>query len=211
VGRDGQGARDSAAVVRSGPDLATFDTVARLAPLDLAEVEDQGGRRFERRVFSGEDRWGVEPDGTVWVARVATNQIERRSPDGKVTQGERLPDRVLEVTRSDREHFLLQFPEELRSTADRIPVAPIKPPFENAIGTPAGEVWLEKSRSVFDSVRAYQVTDRAGSLSHVVELPSRQGRVIALADTLALIAEQYKEGVRLLLARIPNRPGSAVP
>jgi len=204
--RDGSGARDSAAVVRSDPAMAAFDTVVRLSPLDLAEVEDQGGRRFERRVFSGEDHWGVRPDGAVWVARVYTNMIETHLPDGQVLRGERLPDRVLEVTRTDREHFLMQFPEELRSTADRIPVSPIKPPFENAMDGPGGTVWLEKSRSVFDSVRTYQVTNPDGGLALIAILPSKQGRIIALGDTLALVAEQFRDGVRLMQVRIPAVP-----
>jgi hypothetical protein len=174
-------------------------------------VEDQAGRRFERRVFSGEDHWGVQPDGTVWIARVYQNRIFRLAPDGSVVRGPALPDRVMEVTRTDRQHFVLQFPEELQSTADRLPVAAVKPPFENALAGRDGEIWLEKSRSALDSVRTYQVTDRAGDLSHLVILPSRQGRVIALGDTLALVAEQYKEGVRLMQVRIPRPAAPATP
>ena len=208
-GRDGQ-ARDSAAIVRSDAGMTTFDTLARLSPLDLAEVEDQAGRRFERRVFSGEDHWGVQRDGTVWLARVYQNRIFHLAQDGTLARGPALPDRVMEVTRTDRQHFVLQFPEELQSTADRLPVAAVKPPFENALGGPDGKVWLEKSRSALDSVRTYQVTDRSGGLSHVVVLPSRQGRVIALGDTLALVAEQYREGVRLMQVRIP-RPAPPPP
>ena len=63
--RDGSGNRDSAAVVRLSGDGARVDTVARLSPLDLAEVEEGGVRRLERRVFSGQDRWGVLRDGDV--------------------------------------------------------------------------------------------------------------------------------------------------
>jgi hypothetical protein len=209
-GQNGQ-ARDSAAVVRSDAAMTVFDTVARLSPLDLAAVEDQGGRRFERRVFSGEDHWGVQRDGTVWIARVYQNRIFHLAADGSVARGPALPDRVMEVTRTDRQHFVLQFPEELQSTADRLPVAAVKPPFENALGGPDGEIWLEKSRSALDSVRTYQVTDRAGDLIHVVILPSRQGRVIALGDSLALVAEQYKEGVRLMQVRIPRPAAPAAP
>ena len=40
-GPDGSGNRDSAAVVRVSPDLARLDTVARLAPLDVAEVSGE--------------------------------------------------------------------------------------------------------------------------------------------------------------------------
>lgn len=209
VRRDGSGNRDSAAIVRASADLARFDTVARLSPLDLAEVNDQAGRRFVRRVFSGEDDWGVFPDGTVWVARVYQNYILRRAADGSEREGPRLPDRVLEVSWSDREHFFLEFPEDQRSTAELLPWSPIKPPFERALGTPGGQVWLEKSRIVADSVRTYQVTDPSGALAHEVIYPSRQGRVIALTDSLALVAEQWREGVRLMQVRVPAPPSPA--
>ena len=63
-GPDGQGNRDSAAVVRAGPTAERADTIARLAPLDIAEVTGDAGRRFERRVFSGVDLWGALPNGS---------------------------------------------------------------------------------------------------------------------------------------------------
>jgi hypothetical protein len=208
-GPGGRGLQDSAAVVRSPPDLARFDTVARLSPLDLAEVEDAHGRRFERRVFSGTDRWGVGADGVLWIARVYRHRIQRRTPAGQWSEGPALPDRVIEVSRTDREHFVLQFPEELRAMAERLPYTPIHPPFVQALQTPGGEVWLEKSRPALDTLyQRYQVTDRTGRLSHQVLLRSRTARVIALGDTLALIAEQYRDGVRLMQARIPA-PGAS--
>jgi hypothetical protein len=208
-GRDGSGNRDSAAIVRSSAGFARFDTVARLSPLDLAEVDERGSRRFERRVFSGEDGWGVSADGTVWVARVYQNYVLRRTAAGGEARGDRLPDRVIEVTWSDRDHFLLQFPEDQRSTAEMLPWAPLKPPFEKAIATPGGWVWLEKSRPAVDSVRTYQVVSPEGALSHLVVYPSRQGHVIALTDSLALVAEQFKEGVRLMQVVIPAVPRPA--
>ena len=43
----------------ASPKFERLDTVARLAPLDLAEVMGDAGRRFEQRALSGEDHWGV--------------------------------------------------------------------------------------------------------------------------------------------------------
>lgn len=202
AGRDGSGNRDSAAIVRQG--AARFDTVGRLSPFDLAEVQDVAGRRFERRVFSGQDRWGVLRDGSIWIARVYPNFVVWIDPSGKQVRGEDLPDRVIEVTSTDREHFVSQFPEELRPTAERLPYAPLKPPFENGITAPDGEIWLEKSRPVADSTRTYHLVDRTGALRRVLVLPSRQGHVIAVGDTLALAAEQWRNGVRLMQVRIPR-------
>jgi len=201
-GADGTGNRDSAAVARtgSGPDRA--DTVARLAPLDIAEVVGDAGRRFERRVFSGADQWGVLPDGSLWVARVYGNRVAWRDPSGKWTRGEALPDRVLEVTRYDRELFLRHFPPELRGTAEQLPFAPVKPPFEAGLTGPTGEVWLEKSRAPADSSRRYHVVDRRGNLREEIRVPGR-GRIIAVAPDAVLVAEPARGGMRLLRFALP--------
>ena len=204
AGRDGSGNRDSAAIVRQVPAAARFDTIGKLSPLDLAEIQDAAGRRFERRVFSGADRWGVLRDGTLWIARVYQNFVLWTDPVGKQLKGPSLPDRVIEVTMTDRDQFIQQFPEELRGTAERLPFAPLKPPFENALTAPDGTVWLEKARPVVDSTRGYHQIDRKGALARVLMLPSRYGHVIAVGDTLVLVAEQWRQGVRLMQVRIPR-------
>jgi hypothetical protein len=202
AGPDGQGNRDSAAVVRTGPALEHPDTLVRLAPLDIAQIESESGRRFERRVFSGADCWGVLPDGSVWVARVYDNRVDWRDPKGTWTRGKALPDRVLEVTRYDRELFLRRFPPELRSTAEQLPFAPVKPPFEAGFTSPAGEVWLEKSRAPADSARRYHVVDRQGKLIREIQLTGR-GRILAVGEGVVLAAEPSREGARLLRVALP--------
>ena len=197
AGPDGSGNRDSAVIVRASADFATVDTVARLAPLDLAEVLGEAGRRFEQRALSGEDRWGVVPDGSLWVARVYENRVDWRAPDGEWIRGQSLPDRVLEVTRYDRELFYRRFPPELRSTAERLPFAAIKPPFEAGHTAPSGEVWLEKSRAPADSARRYHVVDRRGRLLREVRVPG-PGRIVAVGADAALVAERLTEGTRFI-------------
>jgi hypothetical protein len=201
-GPDGSGNRDSAAVLRTDSELTRVDTLARLAPADVAEVVGEAGRRFERRVFSGLDRWGILADGSLWVARVYDNRVDWRSPDGTWLRGEPLPDRVLEVTRYDRELFLRRFPPELRRTAQELPFAAIKPPFEAGLTDTAGEVWLEKSRAPADSVRRYHVVDRRGRLVREVRLRGR-GRVIALGHGTALVAEPGPKGTRFVATKVP--------
>jgi hypothetical protein len=201
-GPEGQGNRDSAAVVRTGPGLEAPDTLVRLAPLDIAQVQSDAGRRFERRIFSGTDWWGVLPDGSVWVARVNDNRVDWRDPKSEWTRGRPLPDRVLEVTRYDRELFLRRFPPELRSTAEQLPFAPIKPPFEVGFGAPSGEVWLEKSRAPADSARRYHVVDRQGHLIREIQLFGR-GRILAVAGDAVLAAEPSRDGARMLRLALP--------
>jgi hypothetical protein len=205
-GPDGSGNRDSAAVLRTDAAFTSADTIARLAPLDVAEVVGDAGRRFERRVFGGVDRWGAIADGSLWVARVYENRVDWRTPEGRWREGQALPDRVLEVTRYDRELFIQGFPPELRATAQQLPFAPIKPPFEAAF-TGAGErVWLEKSRAPADSVRIYHVVNREGRLALQVHLPG-SGRILAVSDAAALVSERTPDGTRLLRLALPeSRP-----
>ncbi len=202
AGADGSGNRDSAAVVRVDPAFTKVDTIARLAPLDIAEVVGEAGRRFERRVFSGMDRWGVLGDGSLWVARVYDNRVDWRAPDGKWTRGQPLPDRVLEVTRYDRELFLRKFPPELRATAQDLPFAALKPPFESALAGPPDQVWLEKSRAPADSSRRYHVVNRQGKLVREVRIRG-QGRIVALSIGGALVSEATPNGIRLVAIHFP--------
>jgi hypothetical protein len=201
-GRDGSGNRDSAAVVASSPGFERLDTVARLAPLDLAEVMGDAGRRFEPRALSGRDHWGITPDGSVWVARVSENRVDWRSPDGTWSEGDQLPDRVLEVTQYDRELFYRKFPPELRATAERLPFAAVKPPFEGAFTSPAGTVWLEKSRAPADSARRYHEVNRAGQLIREIRVPG-PGRIAAIGREQVLVAERVPDGTRFIGFALP--------
>jgi hypothetical protein len=201
-GPDGSGSRDSAAIVRTTPDMSRGDTVARLAPLDITEVQSDAGRRFERRVFSGTDQWGALPDGSIWIARVYQNRVEWIDPSGKVTLGEPLPDRVLEVTRADRELFVRTFPPELRSTAEQLPYAAVKPAFESAFTGADGNVWLHKSRSVVDSTGNYHVVDRQGRLRREIRVRG-YARILAAGPSSALGVEADSAGLRLLQFPVP--------
>jgi hypothetical protein len=209
-GPDGSGNRDSAVVVRAEPDFSRVDTVARLAPLDVAEVMGESGRRYERRALSGEDQWGVAPDGSLWVARVYENRVDWRSPDGQWIEGQSLPDRVLEVTRYDRELFYRKFPPELRSTAEQLPFAAVKPPFEAGYTSPSGEVWLEKSRAPADSTRRYHVVDRQGRLLREVRVPG-PGRIVAVGTEAALVAERTTDGTRFIRFPLAAATAAASP
>jgi len=201
-GPDGSGNRDSVAIISMTADLRSVDTVAHLAPADIAEVFGDAGRRFEARALSGSDQWGVLPDGTIWIARVNQNRVDRRGPDGKWSRGEQLPDRVLQVLPEDRDIFLKQFPEELRSTAQKVPFAIIKPPFESAFADPEGNVWLMKSYSLEDSTRSAQVVDPSGRLLKQLEFRG-YGRVVGANQQVAVVAESDSTTHRLLVYRIP--------
>jgi hypothetical protein len=189
---------DSGVVLRIAPDLRRVDTVARLAPYDLAEVREDRGVRMQRRALSGSDTWGVLADGTVWVARVDQNRIDWVAPNGEIRRGRGQPDRVLEVTRADRELFVRQYPPDLRAEAERLPFAIVKPPFERGFTSASGRIWLEKSRAIGDSIRRYHVVDRERGFLGELHLRGL-GRILAVSDGTALVAEVVPDsGTRLV-------------
>jgi hypothetical protein len=196
------GIHDSAAVVRTTPDRQSGDTVAKLAPLDIVEIQGDRGVRFERRIMSGEDAWGVRVDGAGWVARVGQNRVTWFTPDGRNRDGPLLPDRLLPVTQIDRDQFLQEFPPALRSTARRLPFAAIKPAFVAGFTAADGEVWLERSRAPADTTQQYQVIDSTGQLVAAVHIPG-WGRLRAVSMGAALVAEPSDGRTLLLEFEVP--------
>lgn len=178
-GRDGSGNLDSGAVVRwSGG--STIDTVAALAPFGVEKVTRDGAARYERTEFGGLDRWGVHPDGSIWIARVRENQLQQcGSVRGTCRSGPALRDRVLEVTLQDREYFLQRYPEEQRTLARTVPFAIVKPPFDDAFSDRDGTVFLEKSRALTDSARGYAMLAPSGIARQELRLPNAQ-RIIGV-------------------------------
>lgn len=208
--RDGSGNRDSTAIVRADRSLARFDTVATLSPLELAEMTRQNSTRFEQRVFSGNDLWGVWPDGTVWVARRFRNRLETMDARGRATRGPALPDPVYEVTAADRQLYLQSYPPDMRPKETDLAWAIIFPPFLAALTAPDGSVWLEKTKPAADTTRRIQVLDRGGVLRRVFLLQG-QGRLIAVGADKLLIAERFSEGMRLMEIRVPPPVSSSAP
>lgn len=205
-GPDGSGLLDSSWVVRGPADFSTMDTVAWLAPKDVVEVSGQSGKRFEPRLLSGSDEWGANLDGTVWVARVDQNRVDWRSPDGEWTRGSGVPDPVLTVTEGDRQMFLREFPEELRSTVTEIPFAIIKPPFTAVVPDPEGELWFRKTRAYQDTTRLVQEVGRDG-LQRQFYFPG-YGDLMAAGRESILVVETWGEGVRILRYKLVPAPTS---
>ena len=202
AGPDGSGRRDSARVLRLPPDLSRADTVLSLSPLDLALVDGDAGQRYERRVFSGEDAWGVLPDQSLWVARVLANRVDWIGADGKTQKGQPLPDKVFTITPADRQDFLRHFPSELRSAAEKVPVSPVKPPFDRAWTGGDAAVWLEKSRVIPDTIRRYQVIGRDGRLGENIAF-NGYGKALATSPAAVLVKDVQPPGIRFIRMRRP--------
>ena len=192
-GPDGSGNRDSSAVVRFDSPTARPDTVGQLTPLDLAKVVTDQGTRFDRRIFSGEDYWGVLPDGSVWIARHYHNRVDWRDTTGDWHEGRPLMDRILEVTDTDRERFIAAFPPELQRTAGLLQFAPIKPPFVGAFSSNDGHVFLEKSRHIADTMQTYHEVGRDGKFVRAIQVHG-WSKLLAASPTQLLISTPDSAG-----------------
>ncbi len=204
AGPDGSGNRDSALILRRVR-TGAYDTVARLSPLDLAKVQGPSGERFERRVFSGTDKWGIRADGTVWLARVYHNRVDALQPDGTTRKGDPLPDRVLEVSREDRELFVRRFPPELRQTAQQLPFAPVKASFDAAFSDDRDAVWLERSRAAIDTSQSYVVVAPDGKMERLVFVPG-ESQIIAAGGGNVLLWTKQSGGIALRQVALPPAP-----
>lgn len=194
AGPDGGGNLDSGAVVRWTEGAASVDTVAMLAGYDMERVARDGATRYERLVFGGIDHWGVNPDGSVWVARARLNRLEQCGPArGRCTTGPQLPDRVLEVTLQDREYFLQGYPVEQRTLARTIPFSITKPAFERAFAGPDSLIYFEKSRELTDTLRGYQELGPSGVARVELRLPNAQ-RILAIAGDQILAIDPIVPG-----------------
>lgn len=204
LGADGLGVRDSGAVVRADPYLSRFDTLVRLAPPEVTEVNRGGRVRLEARALTGRDRWGVLRDGTLWLARNNQNQVFWYPPGGGApVHTEPLPDPILPVSEMDRQIYIRRYPETNRPNAAMVPFALVKPPFERAFAMPGGRVWLFDSAPALDSVRTFQVADSTGWLFSV-SVPS-YGVALDVTPTEILMGEENPEGVRLLRFAVPEQ------
>jgi hypothetical protein len=202
-GRDGLGVLDSGAVVRVDATLTRFDTLVRLTPPDVIEVEQDGRMRLQRLQLAGIDRWGVLRDGTLWLARVNQNQVFWFAPGSERPAATRpLPDPIIQVTEMDRQIYIHRYPEDQRSALATTRFAGVKPPFERAFADARGRVWLFKSAVALDSVRSFQVADSTG-VRFNVSVPS-YGVALGISATEILMAEEFPEGIRLLRFAMPE-------
>ena len=177
-GEPGQAVRpDSIPVLRLMLAGGRVDTIARLAAPEYGDAVFGEDVQQAAKVFAPNDFFGVLPDGTAWVARARENRVDWRSRDGKWVRGEPHAFTKVPVTDADKERVLAQvreqgkqfgMPQELKIV---YPFAETKPPFDFALGHPAGEVWLQRPRSDERASLVYDVFDRKGAWRREVAFP----------------------------------------
>jgi len=164
---------DSLPVLRFQRKASEADTIAMLKLPAWGEGAFGEERKMVPTVFDGRDLFGVLGDGSVWVARAASNRVDWRSPDGKWQAGPERSYATIPVMQADKEKVMeAAYRSGMpRGVSIQFPFATFKPPFVQGLTNPAGEVWLQRSRSADDSIPVYDVVGRDGKARRAVQLP----------------------------------------
>lgn len=168
---------DSLAVMRIADGDTVADTVARLKLPVWGRGQFGETVKIVSTIFSGRDVFGVLPDGSLWAARANDNRVDWRSPTGEWTRGDERSFAVIAVTQEERDAFLEKLRVQMMQMGApagielKYPFADTKPPFSSAVASPAGEVWLQRSRAFADSLPVWDVIGRDGKAIRTVQLP----------------------------------------
>ncbi|MBK6496277.1 MAG: hypothetical protein IPG05_14470 [Gemmatimonadetes bacterium] len=141
---------DSAPVVRLRAAATTVDTVGFVERLQTAPIQIGQMGMMAPAEYAPRDLWGVDHDGTVWIARGSRRVLEFISREGTLTTFP-LPFAPIPTVDADRALFRgLPAPEGLDRAAREL--APIKGPFQEVRADLSG--------------RYFPLAESAGGLHH---------------------------------------------
>lgn len=165
---------DSMVVLRLDIGGAKVDTVARLSPPSYGEAFFGEGKQTVALVYGPNDAFGAMPDGSVWVARARTHSVDWRSPEGTWSQGQAHKWNPVPVTENDKKLVMERLKARGLPQGVEVvfPFADTKPSFEQAMGRPNGEVWLQYSPAGEADPIRYAVFGRDGKFMHDTALPA---------------------------------------
>ena len=180
--------KDSLPVLRLSLSGSGVDTVARLSVPEFGEATFGPQKQTVAQIFGPADVFGVQPDGSIWVARARTMSVDWRAPDGTWTRGPEHRYAKVTVTKEDRKRVMDRLHARgLPSNVEVVfPFAKTKPSFEAAIGRPGGEVWLQYSRADEAEPMTYAVIGRDGAMLRTVTVPAGVG--------ITSVSSQYAYG-----------------
>lgn len=166
--------RDSLPLLRVRLADGAVDTVAQLSGPEFGLAKFGEQMQEVAKVFGPTDAFGAAPGGEVWVARARRHAVEWRSREGTWARGTDHAWTPVPVSAADRERVMQRLRDRGMPTgvAIEFPFAESKPSFEQALGRPSGEVWLQYSRAGDDEPLRYAVFGRDGAFRQDVTAPA---------------------------------------
>ncbi len=142
--------------------------------------------------YAPRDLWGVLADGTVWIARGGSHQIDYRLPDGSQTIGGPRAFNAIRSTDADK-GFLRGLPAGQSVSQAAIQYAPVKGPFIEARAGRDGEVWTWRTQDAPKQEERYTVFRPGVSETHDVTVPLYH-RVVGIGAGAVYLAERLDDG-----------------
>lgn len=201
VRRDTVGAWVSALGERSRNDsvplvrvhAAGVDTLGRLLVPAATVTIPMGQRSYVAPPeFAPRDLWGVLSDGTVWIARGGSHEVEYHLPSGGRTVGGPRPFEPIRSTDADR-GTMRGLPAPATVSASALQYAPIKGPFIEARAAQDGSVWTWRTQSAPKQEERYTVFRPGVAETFDVILPLHH-RVVGVGAQHVYVAERLDDG-----------------
>lgn len=182
---------DSAPIVRLRAAATTVDTVGFVERLQTAPIQIGQMGMMVPAEYASRDLWGVDMDGTVWIARGSRRALEFVSREGTRTTFP-LPFAPIPTVDADRALFRgLPAPEGLDRAARAL--APIKGPFQEVRTDLSGDYVLWLNQPAGYTSEQYAEFDRTGTHLRTIALP-QSWKIIAVSATAIYAARESESG-----------------
>ena len=182
---------DSAPVVRVRAGATTIDTVGFAERLQTAPIQIGQMGMMVPAEYAPRDLWGVDMDGTVWIARGSRRALDFVNREGTRTSFP-LPFAPIPTVDADRALFRgLPAPEGLDRAAREL--APIKGPFQEVRTDLSGHYFLWLNQPAGYPSEQYAEFDRSGTHLRTLALP-QSWKIITVSATAIYAARESESG-----------------
>ncbi len=142
--------------------------------------------------YAARDLWGALADGTVWIARGGTHQVDYQMASGARTVAGPRP--FTPISSNDADRGLMRgLPAASGVPTEALQYAPVKGPFIEARAARDGEVWTWRTQSAPKTEERYTVFRPGVAETRDVTLPLYH-RVVGLGAQSVYVAERLPDG-----------------
>jgi len=181
------------------------DTLGRLLVPAATVTIPMGQRSYVAPPeYAPRDLWGVLSDGTVWIARGGTHEVEYHRASGVRTVGGPRPFTPIRSSDADR-GTMRGLPAPATVPASALQYAPVKGPFTEARAAQDGSVWTWRTQAAPTQEERYTVFRPGVAETFDVTLPLHH-RVVGLGARAVYVAERLDDG-RWRITRHPRPRG----
>jgi hypothetical protein len=172
---------DSVPLLKYAVAVRRVDTIAFLY-VPPREFIPAGATAFNLTLaYAPQDRWGLLPNGSVWIARGQSNRIDWIDATGRLSKGVPRPFATIRTTEADR-HRLDGLPTPLILDTIKRSMATSKAPFQHVVASADGELWFWLNQPAGYRQELYEIVGVNGSVIARVTTPNAR-RLIAVGAT----------------------------